>query len=128
MEWQLRPAAVSDEAFLYDLHRITMRDVIEQTWGWDEEWQRDDFSKRWGESDISVIDVNGQAVGSLWVSSRAGAIHIVELQLLPAVQGQGIGTGVVQSLKQKAAGQGTSLTLSEPPFIYMRCEPGPLAV
>jgi ribosomal protein S18 acetylase RimI-like enzyme len=127
-----------------------MRDVIEQTWGWDEEWQRDDFSKRLAACDVSVIEVNSQPAGSLWVESRPGAIHIVELQLLPTVQGQGIGTGVVQGLMQRAASQGASLTLSvvpanagakrlyerlgfvvcghEPPFIHMRYDAGPSAV
>ena len=98
MEWQLRRAGVSDQAFLYNLHRTTMRDVIEQTWGWDEEWQRGDFSRRLAACDVSIIDVDGQPVGSLWVEHRPGAIHIVELQLVPTVQGQGIGTGVVRGL------------------------------
>lgn len=141
---------MSDQAFLYELHCVTMRDVIERTWGWDEGWQRGDFSRCWAVSDVSVIDVNGQVVGGLWVNFHAGAIHILELQLLPAVQGRGIGTGILQSLKQRAASQGISLTLCivpanprarrlyerlgfevcghEPPFIHMRYDPRPSAV
>ena len=91
-----------------------------------------------------------QPAGSLWVQSRLGAIHIVELQLLSTVQRQGIGTGVVQDLIQRAANLGASLTLSvvpanpdakrlyerlgfevcghEPPFIHMRYEARPSAV
>ena len=149
MEWQLRTAFVSDQGFLYDLHRRTMRDVIEQTWGWDEEWQRADFSTRLAACDVSVIEVNSERAGSLWIEYRSGAIHIVELQLLPNVQRQGIGTGVVQGLMQRAASQAASLTLSvvpanpgakrlyerlgfvvcghEPPFIHMRYDAGPSA-
>lgn len=46
MEHRLRPASESDREFLLMLHRITLRDVIEATWGWDEAWQQTDFNRR----------------------------------------------------------------------------------
>jgi GNAT superfamily N-acetyltransferase len=64
---------------------------------------------------FSVIEVNSQPAGSLWIQSRSMAIHIVELQVLPSVQRQGIGTGVVQGSMQRAASQAASLTLSVVP-------------
>jgi len=51
MHWKLRPAEDADHQFLYELHRLTMRDVIEKTWGWDEAWQRTDFECRWRSSE-----------------------------------------------------------------------------
>lgn len=126
-----------------------MRDVIAQTWGWDEEWQRRDFATRLSVCAVSVVDVNGQPAGSVWVEYRPGAIHLVELQILPAMQGKGIGTAVIRDLIQEAARHGSALTLSvvhanaraarlyerlgfrayqhESPFIHMRYQPDPSA-
>jgi hypothetical protein len=36
VDLDLRPASEQDREFLYALHCSTMRDVIEQTWGWDD--------------------------------------------------------------------------------------------
>ena len=56
MEISLRPASEEDREFLYALHRCTMREVIEKTWGWDETWQLQDFERRFREYVVSVID------------------------------------------------------------------------
>lgn len=126
-----------------------MREVIEETWGWDDAWQRADFSKRLHACIVSVIEVDGRPMGSLWVESRRGTIHIVELQIVPTMQGKGIGTGVIRGLMQQAATQRSVLTLSivpanrgakrlyerlgfevsghEPPFIHMQYDARPPA-
>jgi len=142
MEWQLRPASESDRAFLYALHCGTMREVIERTWGWDENWQQTDFARRFSEYAVSVIEIDGQPGGGLWLELTPEKLHIVELQLLPEMQGKGIGTAVVQRVIEQGANQGVPVTLSvvranplakrlyerlgfevcghEPPFIHMR--------
>ena len=142
MEWQLRAASESDRAFLYALHCGTMREVIERTWGWDENWQQTDFARRFSEYAVSVIEIDGQPGGGLWLELTPEKLHIVELQLLPEMQGKGIGTAVVQRVIEQGANQSVPVTLSvvranplakrlyerlgfevcghEPPFIHMR--------
>ncbi len=39
----LQPATADDETYLYNLHRATMRDLVEQVWGWDEPMQQEFF-------------------------------------------------------------------------------------
>jgi hypothetical protein len=39
--------------FLYELHRLALGPYIEQTWGWDENWQRDHFDRAF--PDISSL-------------------------------------------------------------------------
>src|SRR5438552_648388 len=52
--FELRSAQASDREFLFALHRATMRDVIERTWGsWDEPWQRAHFEARFAPSGTS---------------------------------------------------------------------------
>ena len=57
MECRLRPATNRDREFLYRLHCRTMREVIERTWGWDDDWQVKDFDRRMGACQVFVIDV-----------------------------------------------------------------------
>ena len=115
MEWRLRPVVESDQAFLYALHRATMREVIEKTWGWDEGWQCSEFERRLGACATSVIEISGKAAGGLWLESRPDSLHIVELQLLPEMQGKGIGSAVVRHVIQEGARLGLPVTLSVVP-------------
>jgi GNAT superfamily N-acetyltransferase len=80
-----------------------MRDVIQATWGWDEAWQQADFDKRFASCEVSVIEVDGRAAGSLWLDHRPESLHIRELQLLPEFQGRGLGTKVVEYVIDRAA-------------------------
>jgi len=115
VECHLRPATESDREFLYALHCRTMRDVIEQTWGWDDDWQRRDFDRRFSTYVVSVIEVDGHAVGGLLLDSKSETLDIVELQVLPEHQSNGIGTSVVQRVVQDGVRRGLAVTLSVVP-------------
>jgi ribosomal protein S18 acetylase RimI-like enzyme len=142
MDLHLRPAAEGDREFLYALHCSTMRDVIEQTWGWDDAWQRAEFDRRFTQLRVSVIEVGARSVGSLWLEQRPDSLYVHELQVAPTHQGGGIGTAVVRLVIEEGAGLALPITLSvvpanprardlyerlgfrvtrvEPPFIRMR--------
>lgn len=98
MEYHLRRASESDKRFLYLLHCATMRDAIEKTWGWDDAWQRNEFEKRFREQLVSIIEAGGRDAGGLWLESSPHLIYIADLQVLPELQGRGIGTSVLRGL------------------------------
>jgi ribosomal protein S18 acetylase RimI-like enzyme len=142
VDLNLRPATEGDREFLYALHCATMRDVIEQTWGWDDAWQRADFEKRFAAYTVSIIEAGSRSVGSLWLEQRPDSLYIHELQVAPPHQGRGIGTAVIEMVIEQGASRGLPITLSvvpanprardlyerlgfrvtcvEPPFIRMR--------
>ena len=37
--WTLRPASAHDRDFLFDLHRATMKEYVDATWGWNDDEQ-----------------------------------------------------------------------------------------
>jgi ribosomal protein S18 acetylase RimI-like enzyme len=115
VNYRLRPAGANDREFLFALHCETMRSVIEQTWGWDEEWQRRDFEQRFGTYAASVIEVDRQAVGGLLLQTTLTAVDIIELQILPAHQGKGTGTSVLERVIGDAAHRSLAITLSVVP-------------
>ncbi len=142
MDLNLRPASERERAFLYELHCSTMRDVIEQTWGWDDAWQRADFERRFDAYTVSIIEAGSRSVGSLWLEQKPDSLYIHELQVAPQHQGRGIGTAVIEMVIEQGASRALPITLSvvpanprarelyerlgfrvtciEPPFIRMR--------
>ena len=101
--FSLRPATDGDRGFLYALHCRTMRVVIEQTWGWDEDWQQMDFERRFRDHDVSIIECDGEATGGLFLERRTDSLYIHEIQLTPEFQGSGIGSAVVGQVIEQAA-------------------------
>jgi len=110
--FRLRPAGEQDRSFLYALHCQTMRGIIEQTWGWDEAWQQEDFNRRFREYTVSIIEHAGGATGALVLESKPDSIYIHEVQVSPEHQGMGIGGAVVQSVIEQAASRRVAVTLS----------------
>jgi ribosomal protein S18 acetylase RimI-like enzyme len=95
---RVRPATEGDHTFLFDLHIATMRELIEQTWGWDEPWQRENFTHRLQSCRVGIIEVAGRRVGAVWVEDGQDSLFLADLQVLPEFQRQGIGTAVVREL------------------------------
>jgi ribosomal protein S18 acetylase RimI-like enzyme len=115
LKYRIRPASESDREFLYSLHCQTMRGVIERTWGWDEEWQRQDFDRRFRRYAVSVIERETGSVGGLLLHWTSTAVDIVELQILPEHQRKGIGTSVLERVIEDASREGLPVTLSVVP-------------
>jgi ribosomal protein S18 acetylase RimI-like enzyme len=89
-----------------------MRGMIEQTWGWDESWQQEDFDRRFREYTVSIIEKDGRAAGALLLESKPDSIYIHDVQVLPEHQGLGVGSAVVQWVIAQAASLGVGVTLS----------------
>ena len=107
-----RCAAASDRPFLWEVHCATMRDAIERTWGWDEPWQRADFDRRFNESAVTMLDLDGTLAGCLWLESRPGAIYVSNIQVLPRFQRQGIAASVLRDLQSRADARGIAVALA----------------
>jgi len=121
-----------------------MRPLIEQTWGWDETWQRENFHQRLQSCRVGVIEVAGRSVGAVWVEEQAESLFLADLQVLPELQRRWIGTAVMRALITEAAEKHIPMELAvlrinadaqrlyerlgfrtvgeEDPFIYMRLD------
>ena len=115
MELSLQPASEDDREFLYALHCRTMRHVIEKTWGWDEEWQRRDFDRRFREYLTSIIECDGRHAGGLVLEWKPESLYIHEIQLLPDYQSKGVGTEVIGKVIEQATARRLPVTLSVVP-------------
>jgi ribosomal protein S18 acetylase RimI-like enzyme len=112
MKLEYRPAAPDDFEFLFLLHEAAMRPYVEEAFGpWQADWQRAYFRARFDLAGQYLILFEGQDVGALHVQERAEEIFLVRIEILPAYQGRGIGTAVMQELIERARQAGRPLAL-----------------
>jgi GNAT superfamily N-acetyltransferase len=107
----LRPAQPADEAFLLALRKQTMTEHLARV-GLDlnDEHHRQRLLANY--ADASVICVGAEDIGLLKAYRTEAAWVLMQIQLLPAWQGQGIGAEVIAALVAKARDEGFPVTLS----------------
>jgi ribosomal protein S18 acetylase RimI-like enzyme len=121
----VRPATEGDIAFLTDVVVVTTRaqgrlpeDFDEQEFRagfaeWTGEQVRGDAgSDPGGNSETSVIEIEGERAGRLRVVRAPDHVELAGIQLLPAHQGHGIGTHLVEQIVTDARKAGLPVRLS----------------
>ncbi len=97
VNWTTRQATAEDKAFLYVLNRAAYEGVVRKQFGqWNEVWQRQHFEDKWAPETFEIVEQAGRRIGALSVSRTEEEVRIIEIQLLPAVQGHGIGTALLE--------------------------------
>jgi ribosomal protein S18 acetylase RimI-like enzyme len=107
---RLRPATIADDDFLYELHRRTLGDVIEATWGpWDDDVQRQ-FHQAWFKPEtVEIVLVDGQRAGMIQAAPADGTtFYVSRIEIAPEVQDRGVGTALLRLLVDRAKEAGSS--------------------
>lgn len=94
----LRPAGENDFPFLYALHTATMKEYVEQTWGWDEIFQETRFQETFVPGDTRIITLDGQDIGMLSIEERDAEVFLALIEIAPQHQHRGIGTAVIEKI------------------------------
>jgi GNAT superfamily N-acetyltransferase len=117
--YRIRPATDEDVGFLADVVIAATRaqgrlpsDFDELQWreGF-AEWTMEQVRGEIAESTTSVVEVDNRRVGRLRIVRTADCIELSGIQLLPDIQGHGIGTAIVENLKAQAAAADIPLEL-----------------
>lgn len=120
-EVALQPVRPGDEAFLFKVYASTRAEELAPA-GWSEPEQesflRMQFSaqdKHYRENypgaELQIIQVNGEPAGRLFVHRRANEIRIMDIALLPAYRGRGIGTILLEEILAEGARLGKIVTI-----------------
>ena len=105
---RLRPATDADDDFCLRLNLATMREYVEPIYGWDLDVQRRQHAAWFNADRLSIIEEDdGAAIGVLDVSDESDHLYVSRVEILPEVQGRGIGTAVMEALM----GQGRTIRL-----------------
>lgn len=103
MDIKLREATPLDYEFLYELHRESLKEYIDQTWGWDEAWQQAHFQENFDLSGKKIIECEGVRIGCIAVLDEGDHIFFSYIALKTAYQRQGIGTQLIEDVLASAA-------------------------
>jgi GNAT superfamily N-acetyltransferase len=106
-----RQAQEQDADFLYALHVATMKEYVDQIWGWDDAFQEALFRKNADPGEIQIITLHGTDMGMISVEERKDDIFLRVLEIHPLHQRQGLGTSIIRGIIADAARQRKPVTL-----------------
>jgi len=112
----LRPETDGDLSFLMRLYASTREEELAVT-GWSPEQkqaflasqfqaQRHHYRTYIENCRFEVLECRDEAAGRLYLETRATQLHIVDIALLPAWRGKGIGTAILEALIDTARRSG----------------------
>lgn len=101
MKIHFRAIKEADFEFLWGLHNTALKEYIQKTWGWNEEWQRKNFLENFNTAEGEIIVFEGKDIGFYWVIEKENEILLASIRLLPEFQNKGIGTGIIRNLLDK---------------------------
>ena len=117
----LRLVSPADDAFLFELYASTRPDIALLGLGDAQrdvllrgQWlaQRHGYLARYPHGEHQLVLLDGRPVGRLWVAREPGELRLVDLSLLPAHRGAGVGTELLRALQREATEAGKPLRLS----------------
>jgi len=107
----LRPARAADLAFCRHVTHETMRCIIEQLFGWDEDQQVEKFARQWNVDEVRIITIAAKDAGWLQTAPVEDAVFLKQIYLDRPFQRQGIGTRVMHIVIEEARRQSKAVTL-----------------
>lgn len=117
----LREARDDDRVFLERVYGSTREQELAQT-DWSEAQkaqfiafqfhaQHQHYTTHYHDAQFLVIELEGEPVGRLYLHWRRDELRIVDIALLPAFRGRGIGRALLSRLMALAAGQGKGVSI-----------------
>lgn len=119
---RLRPRVASDGAFLRALYvSIRMPELAQVDWSPEQKQaflssqfdaQAQHYDDAYHAADFAIVERDGEPIGRLYVYDKApGDVRIVDIALVPAACGQGIGGQLVRDVIAKASAVGKSVSI-----------------
>ncbi len=112
MQIALRTACSEDFVFARNLYFETMRGMIERLFGWDQTQEERNFAGFFKVEEVRIIIADGHDVGWIQEQVEDRTINLGSFYVMPAMQGRGIGTKVLEILLTHAADQSKAMTLA----------------
>ncbi len=75
-----------------------MRNYISEIWGWDDQWQKNDFSSHFDPEGITLVHKEQELAGYSHVENRGAQMFIRMIVVHPQHQRKGIGSKLLESI------------------------------
>jgi ribosomal protein S18 acetylase RimI-like enzyme len=109
---QLKPIQATEFEELFAKYKAALITVIEDTFGWDEGFQRERFRTRFDLSWFNWVDIGDRRVGYICYWEKASEIHISLLIIDAKERGLGFGRKAMAYLHAEAHKRNCRVTLS----------------
>ncbi len=121
MRYGLRPIATDDDAFLRRVYGSTREEELAPL-GWsraavdaflDQQFfaQTRHYDESYPDAQRSIVLVDGEPAGRLLVHRGPRDIRLVDVALLPAFRGSGVGSAILDDLIAEASAKGVTISI-----------------
>lgn len=112
MKYALKEALSIHKDAIYNIKKSSVFSYVDNIWGWDEEFQLNDFERDFSNIEqFSVIEMNEKICGFVQIYDHDDTIELVEIHLIPEMQGNGIGSDIIKKLLERAKNENKSVRL-----------------
>lgn len=117
----LRPAQDADAGFLQALYASTRDDLrllplpltqVEQLIATQQRVHEDGRRAAWPHAEVLILEQDGVAAGKAVLDAAGTDWRLVELALLPALRGRGLGAALLAALQARASAHGAGIGLA----------------
>ncbi|MCM2313940.1 MAG: GNAT family N-acetyltransferase [Thermoanaerobaculia bacterium] len=122
----IRPATSDDTRILFEVYASTRTEELAPVpWTTEQKLQflafqfqsqGEHYRQMFPDATFDVIEVEGTPAGRLYVNRTGGAIHVIDIALLPWARGRGIGGKILRDLCAEGAAKGLPVTISVEKF------------
>src|SRR5262245_26157653 len=95
---RVRAARTADYEFLWWLHQATMKQYVDETWGWDQEFQATHFGQAFATDrmELRIIQDDAERIGYMRVVEEPTRLFLAAIEIAPSHQRRGIGTHLIE--------------------------------
>ncbi|RPI18950.1 MAG: GNAT family N-acetyltransferase [Ignavibacteriae bacterium] len=103
IKYTLRPATLDDISITYEIKKDAFKEYVEQVWGWDEEFQINYHKKDFNTDGLFIIECENASIGVYVIKDDEENIQLCELYIVKMYQNNGIGSDLINKLKNNAS-------------------------
>lgn len=111
MIYTCRKAEQTEKEAIFELYCLVMRSYISEIWGWNDQWQENDFSSHFDPKGITLVYKEQELAGYSHVENRDGQLFIRIIVVHPLHQRKGIGSKLLESVIASGKEQSKSIGL-----------------
>jgi ribosomal protein S18 acetylase RimI-like enzyme len=107
----IRSATHNDYSFGYFIKKITLKEHIEKTWGWNTEFQKNTYRKNYHIQNTHIIEIDKTKIGLFEYEEKSDFFEINQIFILPKYQNNGIGSMILRKIINKAKDKNIAIKL-----------------
>ncbi len=100
-----RQACENDYEWLFDLKVASMRDYVDEIYGWNDTIQKEFFENGFSPNDITVITVDGLDAGMFELAKDQDGYFLRRIEIHPSFQNRGVGSYIIQEILSRATSE-----------------------